>query len=109
MEVELLKQISAQIAIAVENALAYQEITGIKDHLAEANLYLENEIRLQHDFSGIIGDSPALKRVLQAVERFFWMKSAISRWKCSRSCCARCRSGNSSGWAAHARSGWTCA
>jgi formate hydrogenlyase transcriptional activator len=67
-EVELLKQISAQIAIAVENALAYQEITGIKNHLAEANLYLENEIRLQHDFSGIIGDSPALKRVLQAVE-----------------------------------------
>jgi formate hydrogenlyase transcriptional activator len=67
-EVELLKQISSQIAIAVENALAYQEIAGMKDQLAEANLYLENEIRLQHDFSGIIGDSPALKRVLQAVE-----------------------------------------
>ena len=67
-EVELLKQISSQIAIAVENALAYQEITGMKEQLAEANLYLEDEIRLQHDFSGIIGDSPALKRVLQAVE-----------------------------------------
>jgi formate hydrogenlyase transcriptional activator len=67
-EVELLKQISSQIAIAVENALAYQEITGMKDQLAEANLYLEDEIRLQHDFSGIIGDSPALKRALQAVE-----------------------------------------
>jgi formate hydrogenlyase transcriptional activator len=67
-EVELLKQISSQIAIAVENALAYQEIAGIKDQLAEANLYLEDEIRLQHDFSGIIGDSPALKRVLQTIE-----------------------------------------
>jgi formate hydrogenlyase transcriptional activator len=67
-EVELLKQISSQLAIAVENALAYQEITGIKDQLAEEKQYLEAEIRLEHDFRDIIGDSPALKRVLQAVE-----------------------------------------
>jgi formate hydrogenlyase transcriptional activator len=67
-EVELLKQLSSQLAIAVENALAYQEITGIKDQLAGEKQYLEDEIRLEHDFSDIIGDSPALKRVLQAVE-----------------------------------------
>jgi formate hydrogenlyase transcriptional activator len=67
-EFELLKQISSQLAIAVENALAYQEITGIKDQLAGEKRYLEDEIRLEHDFSDIIGDSPALKRVLQAVE-----------------------------------------
>jgi formate hydrogenlyase transcriptional activator len=52
----------------VENALAYQEVAGIKDQLAEEKQYLEAEIRLEHDFSEIIGDSPALKRVLQAVE-----------------------------------------
>jgi formate hydrogenlyase transcriptional activator len=67
-EVELLKQITSQLAIAVENALAYQEVTGIKDQLVEEKQYLEAEIRLEHDFSEIIGDSPALKRVLQAVE-----------------------------------------
>ena len=67
-EFELLKHVSSQIAIAVENALAYQEITGIKDQLAGQKRYLEDEIRLAHDFSDIIGDSPALKRVLQAVE-----------------------------------------
>jgi formate hydrogenlyase transcriptional activator len=67
-EFELLKQITSQLAIAVENALAYQEVTGIKDQLAEEKQYLEAEIRLEHDFSEIIGDSPALKRVLQAVE-----------------------------------------
>jgi formate hydrogenlyase transcriptional activator len=67
-EVELLKQISAQVAIAMENALAYQEITGIKDHLADEKEYLEAEIRLEHDFEGIVGVSPSLKRVLQAVE-----------------------------------------
>ena len=67
-EFELLKQISSQLAIAVENALAYQEVTGIKDQLAEEKQYLEAEIRLEHDFSDIIGDSAALKHVLQAVE-----------------------------------------
>jgi len=67
-EVELLKQISSQLAIAMENALAYEEITGIKDQLAGEKQYLEDEIRIEHDFSDIIGDSPALKRVLQAVE-----------------------------------------
>jgi formate hydrogenlyase transcriptional activator len=67
-EVELLKQVSSQLAIAMENALAFQEITGIKDQLAGEKQYLEDEIRLEHDFSDIIGASPALKRVLQAVE-----------------------------------------
>jgi formate hydrogenlyase transcriptional activator len=67
-EVELLKQVSSQLAIAMENALAYQEIAGIKDQLAGEKQYLEDEIRLEHDFSDIIGASPALKRVLQAVE-----------------------------------------
>ena len=67
-DVELLRQISAQVAIAVENALAYQGIAGIKDQLAEAAAYLQEEIRLEHDFSEIIGDSPALKRALQAIE-----------------------------------------
>src|ERR1039458_7068434 len=34
--------------------------------------------------------------------RFFWTKSATSRWSCSPSCCAFCRSASSSGWAARA-------
>jgi formate hydrogenlyase transcriptional activator len=67
-ELELLKQISTQVAIAMENALAYQEIMGLKDHLAEEKEYLEAEIRLEHDFSGIIGESSSLKGVLRAVE-----------------------------------------
>ena len=67
-EIDLLRQISTQVAIAMENALAYQEMTGIKDHLAEEKQYLEAEIRLGHDFGGIIGESPALKAVLQAVK-----------------------------------------
>ena len=67
-EFELLKQISTQVAIAMENALAYQEIMGLNDHLAEEKEYLEAEIRLDHDFGGIIGESSSLKGVLRAVE-----------------------------------------
>ncbi len=67
-DVELLVQISTQVAIAMENALAYQEISGIKDHLAVEKEYLEAEIRLEHDFAEIIGHSQAFKRVLQSVE-----------------------------------------
>jgi len=67
-DVEFLSQVAGQIALAVDNALAYQEITGLKDRLAEEKLYLEEEIRLEHKFDDIIGDSRALKQVLGQVE-----------------------------------------
>src|SRR5262249_7539347 len=44
-EVELLCEVAKQIAIAVENALAYREITELKDRLAKENLYLDEEVR----------------------------------------------------------------
>ncbi|MGH7147080.1 MAG: sigma 54-interacting transcriptional regulator [Nitrospiraceae bacterium] len=67
-EVDLLSQVGSQVAIAVENALAYQQITELKDKLAKEKLYLEDEIRIEYNFEEIIGDSPALKRVLKQVE-----------------------------------------
>jgi len=67
-DVELLQQVSAQIAIAVENALAFKQIDAYKDKLAEEKLYLEEEIRSEFNFEEIIGDSPALKRALAQVE-----------------------------------------
>lgn len=66
--VELLQQVAAQIAIAVENALAFKQIDALKDKLAEEKLYLEEEIRSEFNFEEIIGDSPALKRALSQVE-----------------------------------------
>ena len=67
-EVALLQQVGAQIAIAVENALAFKEIDALKDKLAEEKLYLEEEIRSEFNFEEIIGDAPPLKRVLAQVE-----------------------------------------
>jgi len=67
-DVELLWQIGRRVAIAVENALAYREISALKARLQEENVYLQEEIRQQHNFKEIIGGSPALKQVLRQVE-----------------------------------------
>ena len=62
-----LGQVASQIAIAVENALEYGQVSEDKDRLAEQKLYLEDEIRLEHNFEEIIGNSPRLKAVLESV------------------------------------------
>jgi formate hydrogenlyase transcriptional activator len=67
-DVELLQQVAAQIAIAVENALAFKEIEALKNKLAVEKLYLEEEIRSEFNFEEIIGDSASLKRALAQVE-----------------------------------------
>ncbi len=67
-DVELLQQVAAQVAIALENALAFKEIDALKDKLAVEKLYLEEEIRTELNFEEIIGDSAALRRTLSQVE-----------------------------------------
>jgi formate hydrogenlyase transcriptional activator len=67
-DVDFLGRASGQIAIAIENALAYQEISELKDKLALEKVYLEEEFRSEMGFEQIIGNSAALKHVLQLVE-----------------------------------------
>jgi formate hydrogenlyase transcriptional activator len=70
----LLARVAAQIAIALDNAFAYQEIQTLKDRLAEEKLYLQEEKlylqeEMERDFgSEIVGHSPSLQRVLRQVE-----------------------------------------
>src|SRR5581483_4990912 len=67
-EVAFLMQVANQVAIGVENALAYSEIAELKDRLAQEKLYLEDELRGEMDFEGIVGQSSALRHVLNLVE-----------------------------------------
>jgi formate hydrogenlyase transcriptional activator len=67
-DINFLSRASGQIAIAIENAFAYHEISQLKDKLAQEKLYLEEEIRSEMSFENIIGNSPALKHVLELVE-----------------------------------------
>ncbi len=67
-DAELFEQVAKQVAIAVENALVYNEIETLKNKLEKEKLYLEEEIRTEYNFEEIIGSSSVLKRVLQNVE-----------------------------------------
>jgi formate hydrogenlyase transcriptional activator len=67
-EVSFAIQVANQIAIGVENALSYSEIGDLKNRLAQEKLYLEDEIRGEMDFEGIVGQSSGLRHVLNLVE-----------------------------------------
>lgn len=64
----LLQEIAARVTIAMDNALAYEEISRLKDKLASENLYLTEEIRDFGRFGEIIGESAAMTAVLEQVE-----------------------------------------
>lgn len=63
-----LMQVANQVAIAIENAKAYREISDLKDKLAEEKLYLEDEIRSEQNFTEMVGESSAFRRVLKQIE-----------------------------------------
>jgi formate hydrogenlyase transcriptional activator len=67
-DVDFLGQVANQVAVAVENALAFDEIEALKDQLHQEKVYLEEEVRTAHNFGEIIGESAALRRVLKEVE-----------------------------------------
>jgi formate hydrogenlyase transcriptional activator len=66
-DLDLLSQISSQIALAVDNAIAYGRVTEARDRLEEERLYLESEIRSEYNFEDIVGKSAALRKVLDQV------------------------------------------
>ncbi len=67
-DVTFLAQVANQIAIAVENAIVFREISKLKDKLAEEKLYLEDEIRTERNFSEMVGESAAFKAILKQIE-----------------------------------------
>jgi formate hydrogenlyase transcriptional activator len=67
-DIDLLTAVSEQVAVAVENALAFRQIDELKNKLQEEKLYLQEEIRSEYNFEEIIGTSPTLKRALEDVQ-----------------------------------------
>ena len=66
-DLDLLAQLSTQIALAVDNAVVYGRVTAARDRLDEERLYLESEISSEYRFEDIIGKSATFQRVLQQV------------------------------------------
>ena len=67
-DADLLHHVANQIAIAVENALSYRQVVDRANKLSEEKLYLQDEIRTEYNFEEIIGESPALKKVLEQIQ-----------------------------------------
>jgi formate hydrogenlyase transcriptional activator len=67
-DVDFLQLVANQVAVAVESALAFDCIEKLKEKLTQEKVYLEEEIRTEHNFDEIVGESAALRRVLKQVE-----------------------------------------
>ncbi|MGE5648023.1 MAG: sigma 54-interacting transcriptional regulator [Acidobacteriota bacterium] len=67
-DVDLLVQAARQIAIAVENSIAYQELAEVKEKLATEKLYLEDELCSDRNIGNMIGEGPAFQSVLRSVQ-----------------------------------------
>jgi formate hydrogenlyase transcriptional activator len=67
-DLALLAQLSTQVAIALDNSMAWGQINDLKSQLAREKVYLEDEIRSEMHFRDIVGKTKALREILQQVE-----------------------------------------
>jgi len=79
-EAQFLQEAAAQVALAIENMKAYEEIAALKARLENENVYLREEIHSEHNFEEIVGNSPALLAVLRSVEQVARTDSTVLIW-----------------------------
>jgi len=68
-DAELLQEVANQVALAIANMKSYEEIATLKARLEKENVYLQEEIRTEHNFEEIIGNSPPLLELLRRVDQ----------------------------------------
>jgi len=68
-DAELLREAANQVALAIANMKSYEEIASLKARLEKENVYLQEEIRTEHNFEEIVGDSPKLLALLRQVDQ----------------------------------------
>jgi formate hydrogenlyase transcriptional activator len=64
-----LQEVANQVVLAIQNMRSYQEIDTLKARLERENIYLREELRTEHNFEEIVGNSPAVLRALEAVDQ----------------------------------------
>src|SRR2546427_86629 len=94
-DAEFLRDAAGQIALAIENMKAYQEIAALKARLEHENVYLQEEIHREHNFVEMVGSSLALLAALRKVDQVAPADTS--------------RSGSRSGSDAAGRCAWRCA
>jgi formate hydrogenlyase transcriptional activator len=68
-DAEFLQEVANQVSLALENMRAYEEVAALKTQLEKENIYLQEEIRSEHNFEEIVGNSSALISVLRSVDQ----------------------------------------
>ena len=68
-DAELLQEVANQVALAIANMKSYEEIASLKGRLEKENIYLQEEIRTEHNFEEIVGNSAALLDLLRRVDQ----------------------------------------
>ncbi|PYM18476.1 MAG: Fis family transcriptional regulator [Candidatus Rokuibacteriota bacterium] len=68
-DASLLAAIAEQVALAIENLLAYEEIAALKARLEEEKVYLQEEVRTEAAFGDVVGESPAILGALANVRK----------------------------------------
>src|SRR5438067_7265385 len=68
-EVQLLQDVSEIVSIAVANALAFEEITALKEQLQAENRLLQDEIVQTSIFEEIVGSSQVQRKVIKSIDR----------------------------------------
>jgi formate hydrogenlyase transcriptional activator len=74
---ELLQEVANQVALAVENMKAYEEISALHAKLEKENVYLKEEIRSEYNFREIVGNSAPLREVLEKTARVAPLDSTV--------------------------------
>ena len=67
-EVDFALQLSSLVAMATANGIAYAENRELRNEMAREKLCIEDEIRCEHGFDGIIGRSASIRSVLRMIE-----------------------------------------
>jgi formate hydrogenlyase transcriptional activator len=68
-DVAFLQEVAGQVALAIENMTAYEQIATLTARLERENAYLQEEIHHEHDFAQMVGGSEALLAVLRRVDK----------------------------------------
>ena len=76
-DLRLLEEFSNVLATAVDNASAYTQIARLKAQLEEENVYLQDEIKTEHNFANLIGDSRSMQEVRKAIEQVATVDSTV--------------------------------
>ncbi|HEY0566032.1 MAG TPA: sigma 54-interacting transcriptional regulator [Terriglobales bacterium] len=67
-DVDFLCQLSAQLGIALDNALQFTEVAEARTKLQEEAQYLRQELRSERGFGEILGESAPIRRALSQIQ-----------------------------------------